>query len=286
MANYKELIDDYLSNKLKGDALKKFESALRTNSELAKRVQTIRLMQEVLGNRSKNEFRETLASLNREFTPSNETKPYFELWKIVLPVFILSLSVGLWIWTSEKQSPTQNSEEVLDTKPPLPVQDSIIEAPSIPFETPDSKPLQPPPEQPKSAPPSNNPPIAEADYSPLPFLENLMAENLRGNIQTTEVFPPNDHVFIIKKDSTDLVFSGTILNYSGEDIQLEIYNNNEDDFNKGKSLLTHIIHFDKVSDTQSFRFKRSVKLPKGLYYFVIEPTKGRTVFYVGKFRIE
>ncbi|RMG87304.1 MAG: hypothetical protein D6714_02650 [Bacteroidetes bacterium] len=242
-------------------------------------------MKEVLGNRSKNELRETLASLNREFTPSNETRPSFKLWKIVLTIFVLALGVGLWIWTSDNQPPTQNSEEVLDAKTPVPVQDSI-EEPSIPLETPDSPPLEKTPDLPKPTPPLNNPPIAGADYSPMPFLENLMAENLRDNIQMTEIFPPNDHVFIIKKNSTDLVFSGTILNYSGEDIQLNIYNNNEEDFNKGKSLLTQIIHFDKVSDTQSFRFERSVKLPKGLYYFVIEPTRGRTVLYVGKFRIE
>jgi uncharacterized protein YozE (UPF0346 family) len=287
-------IDRYLSGSMTGMELISFEKEIFVNKDLQSQIALKKDLHHFFKSRNP-ELNESLNQLGQEyFSDKTLEKGNLNKKKFTIIATILISITGLIVYYFNTNT-QQNIEKVQveeTTILPEPLEESeVIELPILEEEATEEK-IEIPtfkPQKPINQPSNNdNQPIASVEnYNKNPVLESLIRENIRSaEIEYLHESPVKGAVYKLNGlKSMNLKITAKV--NDSEIVELLVYNNEIDKFNKDIKLLITEIQPIKLSNNQfQLKFNANVSLEKGLYYYLMRTKKSKQILHVSKFIVQ
>lgn len=264
-------IDDYLAGKLSAEAREQFEQEMKNNPSLASELALFREMAAALAPSGEDNLRANLEQLGRKYTPSEPTLRR-RWWIPGSLLLLLFVGWGIWKWLSAAAPP-----------PPAPPQsappaDSVAER-NAPQAT------APPKASDTAFEPAQR--LVAARFEPNPRLESLLGTQFRGDACRFRLDEPRANGQLVKKAGSAVFrLSGTI-ETNAETAALPpfrvlLFSNRPSDYEQFQPLFLQDLPVEKTGASPRFRLDKALKLPPGLYYFLIEDPDTGMLYHVGK----
>lgn len=283
-----EKIDDYLSGDMNDQEKTAFENDLVNDEELSKEFSFRKDVHRLMTSSPRDAFKDNLANVDAAYVAPKSGTTAKGKWNILLFALIGIAIVGIVTLQIKNlpSAPEESSTPSVST-PELP-KDNQKE---VKQEEPAKNTTQKEEEtKPKS------PPKTEQTQAPKPkfyadnaLLENAIGSNLRGNYKWSIKTPLANTSLAASNGKATFHLIGMLEtdDLPGEDFELilEIYSNEEGNFEQKKSILSQPLGLS--NDEAPFMFDYSVDLsvePR-LYYYLIKDDFTGAVLYGGKFRV-
>lgn len=142
--------------------------------------------------------------------------------------------------------------------------------------------------KPKSKQQPNKPsqPIAQlnsADFVENPILESIINENLRSNERFIDITKPAAAIF---SASNPVAFTLAGTTNATPPYQLRIYTNQPTDFEEDLTIFSKNLTGQPTNEHFSFSINQKIKLPSGLYYFLLLQKESQELLYGDKFLVK
>lgn len=278
-----EQIEAYLAGRLSEAERTAWEKQMADDPSLAAEVALHRRLEEVVGDRDKLAFRQTLAELVQEFpapSPKPGGKPYLRWGGLAFGLIAL---IGLWLYLRPAASVPDPQEEtrlaqdsLLSTEP----KDSIPAAPLEDEESPQVN--TPEPEAPGQRMPELQP------FAPNPALEELAGNNIYYTIETAELqVAPGSAA-----GQQMITFEGLLLTaMDPPELELLLLDNQQQEAARIPVSLTLV---ETDSNIRAFAAKQAyllsasqeTRMNKGLYYAQLRQAREADLLWVERLRVE
>ena len=309
-------IEQWTAGQLQGTALKEFEEALKTDTELAELVEMHQDLNRSLATSNKNAVRSTFEEIRKKNTPSipvQEEKGKSTSRLLFIGLFLVTL-LALLYWLSSKQTAINipSEKEAIEQPKGQKNQEQLV----APIEKVLEKPQKEIPEQleQKSKPNPENKatkkekkkpigPIAStqdttvpddllaaidpADFQANPYLD-LQMEGVRNSTFSIDLTSPSlDSRLLSDNGVSKISVSGTIqAKQLPETIQLSIFDNKKESYENYEPVFAAPLVLGEGSDDEfSFSVYKELKLKSGLYYLLFEDEKTGGVLKVSRFEV-
>lgn len=280
--NSYEKIEAYLSGQLEGEALAEFEKAVQSDPALAEEVALYRDMSAALEPSEEDELRANLALLGKKYAdPELDKKSFFNWWMVVA---VALAGFGVWWWkTTPDQAPYQPAIE--ENSRPTEIPETVV-----PPETPDQEKAPPVAENESPENEREKPRRIAANFEPNAQLEALFDSQVRGEEYRFQVLQPTADANIKDEDGKVRLPVSGILETSADKVdvpfRLLLFSNKKGDYENFKPILKRNLDFKKDSDVFRFSLNTEMRLPQGLYYFLIENEDSGMVYHIGRVYVD
>jgi len=281
-----EKIEKFLLGKLEGDELELFMAKQKKEQTLAEQVDIHREMGKALKHSPEDELRANLGRLGRQYQVAMNRKRALSVFAFILIVgFALS-----WILKKSNVDATEFNDVESNESPVFIEQESAPIQESVPH-------IQPPPAAPSEDKPKEKSkgkdekvspsslPIA-ANFEPNTMLVTHIGNAIRGgNYEFELILPRQNQALSINQNECVFQFSGLLKANKAslnDDFQVHLFSNKKKDYENFHPIFTLPLVFEKKEKGFVFDVIHQQKLPKGLYYYLLEDANSGEMIKVGK----
>lgn len=294
-------IEQYLEGSLQGAEAKAFEESLQTDAELAAEVELHRKLQRELGDRQKMDLRLKLQQLSDNYQEEKSEAKVRRLgtrYNLLLIAAGVALAIGLLYWLLDSGDPTNPSNDSILTEEQNQQPEEVPQEIQVPEDQGIAQ-DEPQDNEPEEIVPDNVPeaPQLANNFDPNPTLESLL-----GNADKSKDFEFDLNVQDQKTSEGQTRFSLDGLAEAagfeaGEKLQLAFFNNDENAYKNGQSILETdlgvkesdeepIEAFGKQYQIYDLEYDSALNLQPGIYYYIIRKEGSNEPLYVGKIVVE
>ena len=271
------VIERYLTGRLDREELDAFTLLLMRDKALQQKVEANRML-----------FK-TLWKANQEATVKPQKKRGLPRWWII-GFGVLLLSALIWfLIPSNDQESSRAEQDAFPVEVPLEEEPTEPAEIPVPVDEPDTEAkdeiIQPEPRKNTQNEVQDPGPIASADLTPNPLLENYM-ESVRGaSISISE--PEQSAQYVLSQGAFSFQIKGevTLDNMEEEALQLYFFTNKKEDYEQFLPLETIFLTLNlKEDNSYTFQWQQTLNWEPGLYYYIIEG-ENTGLLYAGKFTV-
>ena len=271
------VIERYLTGRLDREELDAFTLLLMRDKALQQKVEANRMLFKALW------------KANQEPTDQPPKKRQLPRWWIIaFGVLLLSAFIWLLIPSGDQESsPTEQDAFPVE----VPAEEEPAEPAEVPVpaDEPDTdvkdEVIQPEPKKNPQNEVQDPGPIASADLTANPLLENYMASVRGASISITE--PEQSAQYVLSEGAFTFQIQGevTLDNTEEEAIQLYFFTNKKEDYEQFLPLETVLLTLNlKEGNIYTLEWQQTLNWEPGLYYYIIEG-ENTGLLYAGKFTV-
>lgn len=286
-AERNDWIEAYLSGQLQGEALAQFEKALQTDATLAREVAVYREMYTALQPSQEDELNANLTLLGKKYVPAEPASKNHRYWWIGAALALLTL--GLW-WLKTARPNKTSGKQVIENQIPPNRQDTLLEnGLDTPPDSSKNNTLPPVAKDQRRSDTTNTAELLAANFEPNPALEALLNSDLRGQQYRFNVLHPTPNARLTYRNGqAELAVDGTLETPEASvstPFRVLLFSNKQEDYRQFKPVLSEPLALEKTNLGFRFSFDKSLRLPQGLYYLMIEDEDSGKSYFVIKVRV-
>lgn len=272
-----ENIDRYLADEMTSSERSAFESEIRSNQKLQNTVNLRKEMGAFFSKGGDDLLEKLKAAGEQQFAPSHTASTSMWKWLLAILAVVLAAMAAYWFSKSDQNNiaPVQKDDAVIK---PMPIatdtqvvgHDTVLLSPDKPSEKKASQPEQKPARKPAKQQSPVAVPIAQAnpaDFSPNPYLEEIIGDQLRSVIELSVDSPqPGDTMSIAIKEN-GLPLAGTL----NQEMKLTyaLYDNKEESFFNEKPLASGELATSLKAEKYTFSRRIKAAFKPGRYYLLL-----------------